>query len=77
MNPPGALFAGSDGLDIIRKIIAQSPAHLKRGGKLIFEIGYGQGEKVRALLNATEELRCLEIIPDLQRIPRVAMAEKK
>ncbi|KFN43355.1 peptide chain release factor N(5)-glutamine methyltransferase [Arenimonas oryziterrae] len=48
-EPRSALASGSDGLDAIRKIVAQAPAHLEPGGWLIVEHGWTQGEAVRAL----------------------------
>jgi len=44
------LASGADGLQDIRAIIEQAPAHLKSGGWLLLEHGYDQAEAVRALL---------------------------
>lgn len=49
-EPLQALSAGADGLDDIRQIIAQAPAHLRAGGWLLLEHGYDQAERVRHLL---------------------------
>lgn len=49
-EPLQALSAGADGLDDIRQIIAQAPAHLQPGGWLLLEHGYDQAAQVRALL---------------------------
>ncbi|MCQ4297840.1 peptide chain release factor N(5)-glutamine methyltransferase [Pseudomonas stutzeri] len=49
-EPQSALVAGADGLDDIRSIISQAPAHLQSGGWLLLEHGYDQAEAVRALL---------------------------
>ncbi len=49
-EPQSALVAGVDGLDDIRSIISQAPAHLQAGGWLLLEHGYDQAEAVRALL---------------------------
>jgi release factor glutamine methyltransferase len=49
-EPLQALTAGADGLDDIRQIIAQAPAHLQPGGWLLLEHGYDQADSVRALL---------------------------
>jgi len=51
-EPPLALSSGRDGLDAIRAIAADAPAHLLPGGWLLFEHGWTQGEAVRALLHA-------------------------
>ena len=49
-EPPQALTAGADGLDDLRQIIAQAPAHLLPGGWLLLEHGYDQADRVRELL---------------------------
>ncbi|MEO5660871.1 MAG: peptide chain release factor N(5)-glutamine methyltransferase [Polaromonas sp.] len=49
-EPLQALTAGADGLDDIRQIIEQAPAHLLRGGWLLLEHGYDQAVQVRQLL---------------------------
>jgi release factor glutamine methyltransferase len=49
-EPRGALTSGGDGLDAIRVIAREAPAHLLPGGWLVLEHGWGQGAAVRALL---------------------------
>ena len=49
-EPRLALTSGADGLDAIRSIVAQAPAHLAPGGWLLLEHGWDQAEAVRALL---------------------------
>lgn len=51
-EPASALVAGEDGLDDIRRIVAEAPAHLEAGGWLLLEHGYDQAEAVRALFAA-------------------------
>jgi release factor glutamine methyltransferase len=51
-EPRQALTAGADGLDDIRTIVHQAPAHLLPGGWLLLEHGYDQATDVRALLEA-------------------------
>eukprot|EP01041_Mallomonas_annulata_P017538 gene17538-36059_t len=51
-EPRQALTAGADGLDDIRTIVAQAPAHLRPGGWLLLEHGYDQADAVQALLAA-------------------------
>ena len=55
-EPASALFAGRDGLSIIRRLVAQSVPRLKPGGFLMFEFGLGQDEAVRELISATPGL---------------------
>ncbi|MFA9441849.1 peptide chain release factor N(5)-glutamine methyltransferase [Uliginosibacterium sp. sgz301328] len=49
-EPRTALASGADGLDDIRHIVRQAPAHLATGGWLVLEHGYDQASRVRALL---------------------------
>lgn len=49
-EPRHALTSGEDGLDDIRTIIAQAPAHLKAGGWLLLEHGWDQAQAVQQLL---------------------------
>lgn len=51
-EPLQALVGGPDGLNDIRTIIAQAPAHLLPGGWLLLEHGWDQADAVRALLTA-------------------------
>lgn len=49
-EPPQALFAGPDGLDVIRRLIGEALAQLTPGGWLLFEHGFDQGDATRELL---------------------------
>ncbi len=49
-EPAEALYSGADGLNDIRRIIADSPAHLAPGGYLLLEHGLNQAEAVRGLM---------------------------
>ena len=41
-EPAMALGSGEDGLDIVRRILAEAGAHLNPGGGLLCEIGTGR-----------------------------------
>lgn len=49
-EPLLALTSGADGLDDIRRIIAQAPTHLAPGGWLLLEHGWDQADAVQNLL---------------------------
>jgi len=49
-EPLSALVSGPDGLQDIRRIVAQAPAHLATGGWLLLEHGWNQADAVQALL---------------------------
>ena len=46
-EPASALFGGLDGLSVIRRLFADAPQNLARGGSFIVEIGFGQEDDVR------------------------------
>jgi len=48
-EPAGALFAGEDGLDVIRRLVGQAHDRLIPGGWFLCEIGHDQGDVVRQL----------------------------
>ncbi|MGZ7085661.1 MAG: hypothetical protein ACXVIH_04995, partial [Ilumatobacteraceae bacterium] len=70
-----ALFAGADGLDAIRRLVADSPEWLRPGGWLVIEIGSTHGSPVDALLRAAgfDEVT---IIADLTGRDRVAVGRR-
>jgi release factor glutamine methyltransferase len=72
-EPATALFAGPDGLEIYRRLIPQAHAALKPNGLLALELGHNQRDALAALLADWHSVRFL---PDLQQIPRVALARK-
>ncbi len=74
-EPHVALDGGPDGIDQIRNVIAGAVAHLAPGGRLLLEIGHGQGERVRALLVAAG-LDGAAIESDIAGLERFALARR-
>lgn len=74
-EPRAALEGGTDGLDVVKRLLDQSPSFLKQGGHLLFEIGFNQHEAVDKLIDR-DVWKLLDIHPDLQRIPRTVALEK-
>ena len=74
-EPALALFGGTDGLDFYRRIAQEAPEHLHPQGRLILEIGDGQGDAVSFLL--ADALENIHILNDLSGLPRVVSAVKK
>ena len=73
-EPARALFAGDDGLSIIRRLVDGASDRLKPEGLLIFEFGFGQADAVRTALSNTRSMVLMDLRRDLQGIPRVAIA---
>lgn len=75
-EPHTALFAGADGLDIIRRLLSDVPRVLSGNGLLMFEFGIGQAAAIRALVAHLPSLTVVDVKPDLQGIPRVAILRR-
>lgn len=71
-EPASALVAGDDGLDDLRVIVAQAPAHLQAGGWLLLEHGYDQAAAVRELL-AKHDFEQIESREDLGGHERITL----
>lgn len=69
-EPEMALFAGEDGLDVIRRLVAEAGAHLSPGGWLLMELSPEQAGTVERLL-AGAGFVDVERRFDLARRPRV------
>jgi release factor glutamine methyltransferase len=74
-EPSLALFAGDDGLDVIRRLIPAAWSRLRPDGGLLLEVGDGQWPAVTTLL---EDAGFIDSTwhTDLQGIPRVVAAHK-
>jgi len=71
-EPRAALDGGPDGLEFYRKILRAAPAHLKPGGAVILEVGFGQAQRVSAIARASG-LDVLTIRKDHAGIERVVV----
>jgi len=68
-DPDEALFGGTE---FHRRLAAEAPEWLKRGGVLAVEIGANQGPEVRAILESAGYER-VEVLPDLAMRDRVVL----
>ena len=76
-EPHLALFGGVDGLDIVRRLVAESPVWLAPGGSLLMEIGAGQASAVLALVGADARYVNARSHADLAGVARVIEARAK
>ena len=76
-EPATALRAGEDGLRDIVQILDVSSTRLKPGGTLLVEIGHRHAGAIEELMAQFPALTLKSISNDLQRIPRVAIIERK
>lgn len=78
-EPHVALFAGPTGLDVYRRLIPEAWDGLAPGGWLLMEMGHGQRDSLAELLlpgSAVHGWHEVSFVPDLQGIPRVAIAQR-
>ncbi len=72
-EPRNAVFAGETGLEVIHRLVPQAYSVLKQGGWLVMEIS---GTIVGSAQQAVTSWKNVQILPDLQSIPRVLSAQK-
>lgn len=70
-EPETALFGGDNGLYFYERLFSLWKGRLKKGGIFAVEVGDGQAEAVKRLMEA--ENFSVSIVPDLQGIGRVVM----
>ncbi|NVK10875.1 MAG: peptide chain release factor N(5)-glutamine methyltransferase [Gammaproteobacteria bacterium] len=71
-EPSSALVSAQDGLEDIMTIVSQAPRFLKRGGMLMLEHGYDQGERVRQIF-LDHRFQSVETIKDYGGCDRVTL----
>lgn len=75
-EPRMALDGKEDGLFFYRKIVGQARRYLKPGGRLLFEIGYDQGEAVARMM-AEAGFMEVQVKKDLAGLDRVVKGKLK
>jgi release factor glutamine methyltransferase len=77
MEPRIALDGGDDGLDFYRRIIEAAPEHLKDGGYIAMEIGYGQAPLIKKMIESKKGFEFIEVKEDQYVIERIVVAKWK
>lgn len=72
-EPTFALTDGKNGLSIIGKLVKDAPQFLKPHAFLLMEIGINQATEVKKMF-LPKVWQTIEILPDLQNIPRMVKA---
>ncbi len=76
-EPHTALDGGTDGLDVMRRLVAQAAEYVVAGGLCAVEIGYEQGRAVEALVQADGRYTAPVICRDLSGHDRAVLWEVK
>lgn len=69
-DPKIAMTAGEEGMDCIKQIVARAPDFMAERGRLMFEIGYNQAEKVARLTSSDDRYKNYAVIKDLNLVNR-------
>ncbi len=72
-DPTISLLSGDDGLDAVRVILRDAPQFLAPSGRILFEIGYDQGDKVVKMTETDERFRSIVVMKDYNDWDRVVM----
>ncbi len=70
-DPKVSLTSDHDGLGAAMTILRDAPKYLKLDGRIMFEIGYNQAEKVADLTSQNDDYESIVIMKDLNNIDRV------
>lgn len=73
-EPQIALDGGRDGLDVVRRLIAEVPRRLASGGVCLVEVGAGQADAVRTMLPADASVSTLADLAGVERVVRAHLA---
>ena len=76
-EPAHALLAGTDGLDVYKRIAEKVNDFLIPNGALMMEIGYAQGPAVRQMLENGGVFKAITIEKDFDNNDRIAIAKKQ
>lgn len=76
-EPPVALFAGDDGLAVIRELVEDAGPRLRPGGLLALEIGVEQGDDVVECIEKQGAFHEVRVHRDLSGRPRYVTAVRR
>lgn len=75
-EPRVALDGGRGGLEVIEAIVQGAAHHLKPGGYLLMEIGWGQAAAIRSIVSKAGSLDLVKIAKDYAGIERIVVTRR-
>lgn len=75
-EPEAALFAGPEGLDVLRALAAGAADRLRPGGLLALELGLGQAERMGEAVRSASGFGEPRVRRDLAGRPRILLAQR-
>lgn len=75
-EPHTALDGGTDGMDIIKRLITEAPYFLRKNGYLGLEVGIGQAIPLKEFALKTKNYSEIELLKDFNDIDRIIMLKK-
>lgn len=75
-EPMMAFDGGQDGLDFYRRIMKGAAGHMKEGGFIVMEMGFGQRKGIVGLFEKVKGFKVVSEKKDYNEIERVIVAEK-
>ncbi len=75
-EPAAALRGGPDGLACLKRLVEGAAPLLKHPGQLVLEIAASQDKSIIGLLKQNPHYENPHILPDHERLPRVAIADR-
>ena len=76
-DPALALFGGTDGLDVYRRLAKESPMYVKKDGYMMVEIGAGQTDDVITIFTQDGWYTHIKTIKDYGGVERVILFSRK
>lgn len=76
-EPHLALRGGKDGMDFVRRLMAEAPRKLRPGGQLLIEVAACTGRECVKLAEGTEGLAGVRLVRDLDGLDRVVVATRQ
>lgn len=75
-EPHKALRGGPDGLDFVKRLLADGPRLLKPSGLILIEVADSRAAQAADLARAAPGLQNVRILNDVEGLPRVVVAER-